>query len=166
MFPVLLSNTPYEQSLRVTNEHVPSSHPAPHLPLFPAAAALLVVRLPVAGATEAFSRSVVGGSARGARLRLAAGFKLLLGASGWGTAGSSKDGALRLREVLEDTGGGLGTTIGDAGFDFELVCVVVVVCEVVALDLPRVVGVLWFGVAALAGVVFDLVFGVAVGPAV
>ena len=165
MLPVLLSNTPYEQSLRFTNEHVPSSHPAPHLPLFPAAAALLVVRLPVAGATGAFSGSVVGGSARGARLRFAAGFELLLGASGWGKAGSSRDGALRLREVLKDIGG-LGTTIGDAGFKFELVCVVEVVCEVVAFDLPRVVGVLWFGVAVLAGVVFDLVFGVAVGPVV
>ena len=84
----------------------------------------------------------MGGSARGARLRLAAGFALLLGVSGCGAAGSSSDGALRLREVLKDTGGGLGTTIGDAGFDFEFVVVVVVVFDVVAFDLPRVVGVL------------------------
>lgn len=116
---------------------------APHLPPFPAAAALLVVRLAVAGATEgALSGSVVGGSARGVRLRLAAGFALLLGASGWDTAGSSRDGALRFREVLKDTGGGLGTTIGDAGFDFEFVVVVVAELEFVAFDLPRVVGVL------------------------
>ena len=82
------------------------------------------------------------GSARGARLRLAAGFALLLGASGCGKAGSSRDGALRLREVLKDNGGGLGTTIGDAGFDLEFVFVVVAVLELVAFDLPRVVGVL------------------------
>ena len=43
---------------------------------------------------------------------------------------------------MKDTGGGLGTTIGDAGFDFEFVVVVVVVFDVVAFDLQRVVGVL------------------------
>lgn len=120
----------------------PSTH---HLPPFPAAAALLVVRLPVAGAIEgALSGSTGGCSARGARLRLAAGFALLLGASGCGKAGSSRDGALRLREVLKDNGGGLGTTIGDAGFDFGcvVVFVVVVVLAFVVFDFPRVVGVL------------------------
>ena len=134
-----------------------------HVPSSPAAAALLVVRLPVAGAaTGAASGSVVGGSARGARLRLATGFVLLPRASGCGRAGSSRDGALRFREVLKDTEGGLGTTIGDAGFDFVFG---VVVLELVAFDLSRVIGVLWSGVAVLADVVFDfvVVFGVVVG---
>jgi hypothetical protein len=45
---------------------------------------------------------------------------------------------------LTDSGGGLGTTIGDAGFGFGrvFVLVVVVVLEAVAFDLPRVFGVL------------------------
>jgi hypothetical protein len=49
-----------------------------------------------------------------------------------------------LRDGLNDKGGGLGTTIGDAGFDFGcvFVAVVVVVLEVVGFDFPRVAGVL------------------------
>ena len=102
-----------------------------------------MVRLPVARATEgALSSSVVGASGRGACLRLAAGLAPLLAASGCGIAGSSRDGALRFREILKDTGGGLGTTIGDAGFDFEFVVVVVAEVEFKAFDLPRDVGVL------------------------
>lgn len=54
--------------------------------------------------------------------------------------------------------------MGDGGFDFEVVSVVVAVLEVVAFDLPRVVGDLWLGVAVLVDAGFDLVllFGVAV----
>lgn len=66
----------------------------------------------------------------------------MLGASGCGTAGSSRDGALRLRDVLNDRGSGLGTTIGDAGFDFGCVFVFVVVAVLgfVVFDFPRVIG--------------------------
>ena len=65
---------------------------------------------------------------------------------------------------MKDAGGGLGTTIGDAGLDFEFVFVVVVVLALVAFDFSRAVGVWWFGVDVPADVVFDLVFlfGVAV----
>jgi hypothetical protein len=128
--------------------HAKSAHPNssnPYLPPFPAAAALLVVRLPAAGAG---SGSLGGASAPGVRLRLAAGFALVLlgAASGRGKAGSSREGALRLRDVLEDVGGGLGTTIGETGFGFGVVMVVAVVVVVdvverVDFDLPRVVGV-------------------------
>jgi hypothetical protein len=63
-------------------------------------------------------------------------------------------------------GGGLGTTIGDAGFCF--VFVVVVVLDIVAFDLPGVIGFLCVGVAVVVDVAFDLVlvFGVAVCSAV
>ena len=69
---------------------------------------------------------------------------------------------------MKSNGGGLGTTIGDDGFDFEIVFVVAGVVELVAFDLPRVVGVLWFGVAVLVDVGFTLVllFVVAVDSAV
>ena len=69
---------------------------------------------------------------------------------------------------MKDNGGGLGTTIGDAGLDFEFVLVVVVVLELVAFDFPRVVGVLWVGAGVLVDVDFDLVlvFGVDDGPVV
>lgn len=53
-----------------------------HLPRFPAAAALLVVLSAVGVAEEAASGSSTGISVRGALLRLAAGFALVLGASG------------------------------------------------------------------------------------
>ena len=84
ILPVSLLNTPYLQTLRFADKQAHNFKPSkPHLPLSLAAAALLVVRLPVAGATVgALSGSVVGGSTRGVRLRLAAGFALLLGASG------------------------------------------------------------------------------------
>jgi hypothetical protein len=130
-------------------------HPIPtYLPPFPAAAALLVVRLPAAVAGSGSLGG--GGSARGVRLRLAAGLTLLLevacGASGKGKAGSSREGALRLREVLKEVGGGLGTTIGDTGFGFGVAIVVPVVVEVVErvdcdfdFDLPRVVGARFLG---------------------
>jgi len=81
IIPVVLQNTPYEPLFGLPTRSSLSS--TLHLPFFPASAALLVVRLPVAGATEgAASGSVVGGSARGVLLRLAAGFALLLGTSG------------------------------------------------------------------------------------
>jgi hypothetical protein len=124
----------------------------PYLPPFPAAAALVVVRLPAAGAG---SGSLGGASARGVCLRLAGGsaLELLGAASGRGKAGSSREGALRLREVLKEVGGGLGTTIGDTGFGFGVVMVVAVVGVVVVVervgfdfDLPRVVGVRILGV--------------------
>jgi hypothetical protein len=43
---------------------------------------------------------------------------------------------------LNDRGGGLGTTIGDAGFDFGCVFVFVVVAVLgfVVFDFPRVIG--------------------------
>ena len=61
-----------------------------------------------------------------------------------------------------DTGGGLGTTIGDVWIG-KVISVAVAVDAVARLDLPRVVGVLWFGVVAVVEVVLDadaLVFGV------
>ena len=70
---------------------------------------------------------------------------------------------------MKDSGGGLGTTIGDAGFDLGFVVVVLVVLAfVVAFDFPRVVGVLWVGAGVLVDVDFDLVlvFGVDDGPVV
>lgn len=124
-----------------------------HLPRFPAAAALLVV-LPADIATEgAASDSSTGVPVRGVRLRLAAGFALVLGSSGCGTEDSSSEGALRLREVFIDTGGGLGTTIGDVRFGF--VSSVSVSAAVVLLGRDDLV---------LALEVGDVLFGLAVVP--
>jgi hypothetical protein len=142
--PISYKHPPHSTKPTIFHFACPNSQSFPsYLSPFPAAAALLVVRLPTTG-----SGSLGGGSARGVRLRLAGGFALLLlGASGKGKAGSSREGALRLREVLKDVGGGLGTTIGDTGFGLGVVMVVaVVLVERVDFDLPRVVGVRLFGV--------------------
>jgi hypothetical protein len=164
--------TPYEHTPPCQVR--PSKSSPSYLSPFPAAAALLVVLLPAAGAG---SGSLGGASARGVRLRLAGGFALLLeAASGRGKAGSSREGALRLREVLKDVGGGLGTTIGDTAFGFGVVMVVAVVGVAVVVervgfdfDLPRVVGVRFLGVEVRAEVRFDeglfFFFGVVAGPA-